>query len=331
LVGVDVESGLGEGMREAMGGPVVLGAGNFGGLGSPSEFLGLGLDEEQAHGVLDRCTALGITFVDTAHSYAAGAADRMIGSWLASGRVPQPGIAVLHKVGVVVDDDGLRVDVSPTRTRAQIDDALQRLGVATIDVIAIHAPDEVTPPVDTARVFLDALESGQARAWGLSNVDAATLDAWLEAADRVGLPSPSLVENEYSLLCREDEADVLPTCRERGVEYLAYSPLASGVLTGKYQRGEPPPAGSMLDLRPESAAALDDHVHAIVAAVQRVAADHACTPAAVALAWVRDRPGVRPIIGPRRPEHLDSVEEMLSLTLTDAERDRLDEVSARAT
>lgn len=318
-------------MQDAMGGPVVLGAGYFGGLGSPSEFLGLGLDEEQAHDVLDRCTALGITFVDTAHSYAAGAADRMIGSWLSRGRAPRPRIAVLHKVGVVVDDDGLRVDLSPTRTRAQIDDALERLGVATIDVIAIHAPDEVTPPIDTARVFVDALESGQAHAWGLSNVDAATLDAWLEAADRVGLPNPRLVENEYSLLNRVDEADVLPTCREVGVEYLAYSPLAGGVLTGKYQRGEPPPAGSMLDLRPESATALDDHVHAVVAAVRQLAADHACAAAAVALAWVRDRPGVRPIIGPRRPEHLDAVEETLSLSLTDADRELLDEASARAT
>lgn len=317
-------------MHDAMGGPVVLGAGNFGGLGSPSEFVGLGMDEEQAHGVLDRCAALGITFVDTAHSYAAGAADRMIGSWLSGARAERPEVAVLHKVGVVVDDDGLRVDVSPARTRAQIDDALERLGVATIDVIAIHAPDEATPPIDTARVFLDALESGQARAWGLSNVDAATLDAWLEAGDRIGLPAPRVVENEYSLLERPDEADVLPTCRELGVEYLAYSPLAGGVLTGKYQRGEPPPAGSMLDLRPESAAALDDRTHAVVAAVTKVAAAHACTSAAVALAWVRDRPGVRPIVGPRRPEHLDAVEEMLELSLTDADHELLDEVSERA-
>ncbi len=314
-----------------MGGPVVLGAGYFGGLGSPPEFLGLGLDEEQAHDVLDRCIALGITFVDTAHSYAAGAADQMIGSWLSRGRARRPQIAVLHKVGVVADDDGLRVDLSPARTRAQINDAFQRLGVATIDVIAIHAPDEATPPIETARVFVDALESGQARAWGLSNVDAAALDAWLEAADRVGLPSPRLVENEYSLLNREDEADVLPTCRELGIEYLAYSPLAGGVLTGKYRRGEPPPVGSMLDLRPDSAAALDDHVYAVVAAVRRMAADHACASAAVALAWVRDRSGVRPIIGPRRPEHLDAVEEMLSLALKDADRELLDEVSARAT
>jgi aryl-alcohol dehydrogenase-like predicted oxidoreductase len=318
-------------MQDAMGGPVVLGAGYFGGLGSPSELLGLGLDEAQAHEVLDRCTALGITFVDTAHSYAAGAADRMIGSWLSTGRAWRPRIAVLHKVGVVVDEDSIRVDLSPDRTRAQIDDALERLDVDTIDVIAIHAPDQATPPIDTARVFVDALESGQARAWGLSNVDAANLDAWLEAADRVGLPNPRLVENEYSLLNRADEADVLPTCRELGVEYLAYSPLAGGVLTGKYQRGEPPPPGSMLDLRPESATALDDHVHAVVAAVRQIAADHACTPAAVALAWVRDRPGVRPIIGPRRPEHLDAVEEMLSLSLTDTDRALLDEVSAQAT
>lgn len=316
-------------MQDATSGPVVLGAGYFGGLGSPSEFVGLGLDEDEAHDVLDRCTGLGITFVDTAHSYAAGAADRMIGSWLSDEPSRGSRIAVLHKVGVVVDGDGLQVDLSPARTRTHIDDALERLGVDTIDVIAIHAPDDETPPIDTARVFVDALEAGQARAWGLSNVDAPALDAWLEAADRVGLPTPRLVENEYSLLCRDDEADVLPTCRELGVEYLAYSPLAGGVLTGKYQRGEPPPAGSMLDLRPESAAALDDHVHAVVAAVRQLAADHACAPAAAALAWVRDRPGVRPIIGPRRPEHLDAVEEMLGLSLTDADRELLDEVSTR--
>lgn len=95
------------------------------------------------------------------------------------------------------------------------------------------------------------------------------------------------MENEYNSLNRADEADVLPTCRELGVECLAYSPLAGGVLTGKYPRGEPPPAGSMLDLRPENAAALDHHVHA--------------------------------------------VEEMLSVSLTDVDRELLDDVSGRVT
>lgn len=313
-------------MQDTMSGPVVLGAGYFGGLGSPPELVGLGLDEPEAHEVLDRCTALGITFVDTAHSYAAGAADRMIGSWLSSSR-QRPAIAVLHKVGVVADGGGLSIDLSAARMEAQIDDALQRLGVATIDVIAIHAPDDSTSPRESARVFADALESGRARAWGLSNVDAAALDAWLEAARQVGLPHPRLVENEYSLLQREDETGVLPTCREHGIEYLAYSPLAGGVLTGKYRPGEPPPAGSMLDLRPDSAAALNDHVHTVVDAVRRLATTRACAPAAVALAWVREQPGVRPIIGPRRPEHLDAVEQMLNLALTDADLRMLDEVS----
>lgn len=317
-------------MSDSTGGPVVLGAGNFGGLGSPLEFLGHGLDEAGAHAVLDRCATLGITFVDTAHSYAAGAADRMIGTWLAEAPSRSDEVAVLHKVGVVADDDGLRVDLSAETVRDQVRDALERLGVDTLDVLAIHAPDDGTPTVETARVFADLHDSGTTRAWGLSNVGAEDLADWLDVAEQVGLPAPRLVENGYNLLERDDEAVVLPRCRELGIEYLAYSPLAGGVLTGKYTRDEPPPAGSMLALRPDSGAALDDGVHAVVDTVTEVAQRHGCAPASVALAWVRSRRGVRPIVGPRRPEHLDAVEEMLGLELTDDDLHEVDQVSTAA-
>lgn len=296
--------------------PAAIGGGAFGGIGSPKALIGHGLDEPAAHQVLDRCVAMGVGLIDTAHSYAAGASERMIGRWLAVDQVRRGQVAIVDKVGVVHRARDFVLDLSPASVLAQAEEGRRRLGVDAVDVVMTHGPHPDTPQRDTLRAFADLLENGQATHWGVSNVSHDDLTVWLDEADRIGVPDPYFVENEYNLLAREDEVDVLPLCRERGIDYLAFSPLAGGVLTGRYRPGQPPPPGSRLALRPEYGENLDEETYAAVARLIDRAAEAGVTAAALALAWVLSQPGIRPIVGVSHPHHLDALAEALSLDLS---------------
>jgi aryl-alcohol dehydrogenase-like predicted oxidoreductase len=303
----------------ALDAPAAIGGGGFGGIGTPPELIGHGLDEQGAHEVLDRCVELGVVIVDTAHSYAGGASHRMIGSWLAADASRAERIAIVDKVGMVARDGQMGIDLSAGRVVAQADEGRRRLGVAAVDVIMTHAPDPATPPVDTATALATLLDRGSARHWGLSNITNGDLVAWLDTVDRIGLPDPLFVENRYSLVDRDDEAEVLPSCRERGITYLAFSPLAGGVLTGKYRRDQVPPPGSRMTLRPEFGARLDHRLHAALDALTAMASDRGVSPAALALAWVLAQPGVRPVVGVSKPHHLDALAAALDMELEPAD------------
>lgn len=292
-----------------------IGGGGFGGIGTPQELVGHGLDERGAHDVLDRCVGLGVGIVDTAYGYAGGASHQMIGTWLAAAPSRRGQIAIVDKVGVVARDGHVGIDLSADTVLAQADEGRRRLGVAAVDVIMTHAPDPGTPPVDTAAALATLLERGWAGHWGVSNVTYDDLVAWLDTVDRIRLPDPLFVENRYSLLDRDDDAEVLPLCRERGITYLAYSPLAGGVLTGKYRHDQGPPPGSRMALRPEFGARLDRRRHAAIDALAALAADKAVSLAALALAWVLAQPGVRPVVGVSKPQHLDALAAALDMQL----------------
>jgi aryl-alcohol dehydrogenase-like predicted oxidoreductase len=131
------------------------------------------------------------------------------------------------------------------------------------------------------------------------------------------------VQNSYSLLDRGDEADVIPLCRDHAIEYQAFSPLAGGWLTGKYRRGEEPPAGSRMTMRPEPYRHLEnDRVYDGLEKLARAAAERGVSMGGLALAWALGTAG-SVVVGPRRPAHLDPVREAESVSLTEAERDEL--------
>lgn len=146
---------------------------------------------------------------------------------------------------------------------------------------------------------------------------------WLETADRLDLSAPFFVENEYNLLEREAEETVLPICRETEIGFLAYSPSAGGLLTGKYRRGEPPPEGSLMALRPDMQVEIDDRVEQVIAAVTEVAALREVSNVAVAFAWLLQQPGVTPIAGPSKPHHMEAIEQALDLDLPDDDLQQL--------
>ena len=300
-----------------------IGGGNFGGAGSPSALIGAGLDESGAHAALDDAERLGISVVDTAFSYAAGASQRMIGSWLAADPDRVDRTTIVDKVGVVERDGELRLDLGFDSVLSQAAAGRARLGVDAVDVVMAHAPDPEVPVEVTLQGFRTLISDGLAEGWGVSNVDAPTLMEWIETARRLDLPGPRFVENEYNLIQREVEDSVLPIFHDHGIEFLAYSPSAGGLLTGKYRRGEAPPEGSMLALRPDVAVEFDDRAEHLIATVTDIAAQREVSNVAIAFAWLLAQSGVTPIAGPSKTHHMQAIEKAFDLELSDNELEQL--------
>jgi aryl-alcohol dehydrogenase-like predicted oxidoreductase len=274
---------------------VILGCGNFGGVGSDLSLVGQGEDEASAFELMDAAWARGVRRFDTASSYGGGRSERTIGAWLRARRPAGLTLATkaFHPV-CEADDTGL----APARLRRVVAESLERLGVERIDVFQIHEPDPETPLADTLSALEELVRGGSIGAIGVSNVDAAYL------AEAVELAPIAVVQNEYSLLVRDAEREVLPFCAEHGIEFEAFSPLAGGWLTGKYTRDAAFPASSRMTLRPDPYAGFvrEEVYGSLELLAQRG------DPATLALAWLFANPLVGGVVvGPRRPEHLDPV------------------------
>ena len=292
---------------------VILGCGNFGGIGSAPAFFGQGESEEEAIAIMDAAWSMGIRDFDTADAYGGGLSETWIGRWRAlTGNQPSLTTKVFHSVEGDPDDHGL----SRERILRQIDGSLARLGVEQIDMYLIHEPDPDTPLEETLDALEDVKRAGKVRRIGASNVDV----AWLEqAGDRV-----QLVQNSYSLLDRESDG-VLAYCVAHGIGFSPFSPLAGGWLAGKYRRGEAPPLGSRMTLRPEPYLHLDDEaVYDGLDRLEAAARHRSVDMAALAIAWLLTDPRIEGVvIGPRRPEHLEPARAAFDVELSPAERDEL--------
>jgi len=305
---------------------IVLGCGNFGGIGSAPAFFGQGESEEEAFALMDAAWELGITLFDTADAYGGGRSERAIGRWLAR-RDPdvRERIVLSTKVFHSVEGDPADRGLAPERIRRQIDGSLARLGVERVDLYLIHAPDPETPIGDTLEAMDELVRAGKVGAIGASNVSAADLEEALRASEERGLARFGWAQNSYSLLERDDEADVLPLCARHGLGYTPFSPLAGGWLAGRYRRGEPYPAGSRMTLRPEPYGEIaQERTFDGLEALEAAARERATDSATLALAWVLENPLVTAVIvGPRRPEHLEPARRALDLVLSESEREEL--------
>jgi len=301
---------------------VLLGCGNFGGVGSAPELFGQGESEEEAFALMDAAVAAGITVFDTAASYGGGRSEQWIGRWRASrGADVTLSTKVYWSVAGAPDDRGL----APERVRREIEGSLGRLQADHVDMYLTHAVDEETPIADTLTVFDELVRAGKVRAFGLSNVDAALLEEALEASERLGLARVGWVQNEYSLLERGSEDGVFEICEREGLGFTPFSPLAGGWLTGKYRRGEAYPAGSRMTQRPDPYTVLEtDRTFDALEAFEAAATERGVEPAVLALAWVLGQPRVTAVVvGPRRPAHLETALAALDLPLSVQERDEL--------
>jgi aryl-alcohol dehydrogenase-like predicted oxidoreductase len=294
---------------------IVLGCGNFGGIGSAPAFFGQGESEAEAFVLMDVAWALGIRAFDTADAYGGGRSETWIGRWMAErGHRPALTTKVFHSVVGDPADRGL----ARNRILRQIDGSLERLGVEQVDVYLIHEPDPETPVAETLGALVELLDAGKVVAIGASNVDR----AWLEEA--LPLAPVSVVQNSYSLLDREAE-EVIPFCAERGITFTVFGPLAGGWLTGKYRRGEPPPPGSRMTQRPEGYVQFERaEVYDGLERLSEAAGARGVDMPTLAFAWVLSNPDVTAVVaGPRRPEHLDPAIAALDLPLSAVERDEL--------
>jgi aryl-alcohol dehydrogenase-like predicted oxidoreductase len=299
-----------------------LGCGNFGGIGSAPEFFGGGESSEQAFALMDAASTAGINFFDTAGSYGGGRSESWIGKW----RSERGATVVLStKVYWPVSGDSSDRGLSHDRILRELDGSLARLRVPMVDMYLTHEPDEETPIEETLRALDELVRSGKVTAIGASNLDAAQLEEALETSKRLGLARFEWVQNEYSLLRRGAEEDVLPICERERLGFTPFSPLAGGWLTGKYRRGEAYPSGSRMTLRPDPYSDLvTDETFAGLEAFTAAASARGVEPATLATAWVLGHPQVTAVVvGPRRPEQLEPALAATELRLTPHERDEL--------
>ncbi|WP_116210911.1 aldo/keto reductase [Streptomyces olivoreticuli] len=272
----------------------------------------------------------GGTLVDTADVYADGGAEYLLGR-LMEDLVPRRDLVIATKSGSVLDADR-RFDGSRGHLLDALDASLERLGTDHVDLWQLHAFDPYTPLEETLQALDMAVSSGRARYAGVCGFcgwQLAKAATWQLAAPGVRTRLAG-TQMEYSLLQRGIEREVLPAALDLGIGILPSSPLGRGVLTGKYRHATPADSrGASEHLAPFVAPYLDEPAGRIVDAVTTAADGLATTPLKVALAWVRDRPGVvAPIIGARNEQQLRAALSVEALTLPDEICQALDDVSA---
>jgi aryl-alcohol dehydrogenase-like predicted oxidoreductase len=289
---------------------LILGCGNFGGIGSAPATFEKGETLEQAIELMDAAWEAGITWFDTADAYGGGRSETYVGEWIRSRR--PDGLRITTKTFNPMDEGEDR-GLAPERVRRQIDTSLRRLGVERVDLYLAHAWDPDVPVAEVAGVFDELVETGKIRAYGLSNVDGSQLRAALDAG------AFAAVQDSYSLLDREAENEMLPLCAEHNLWFQAHSPLMGGWLTGKYRRDAPAPEGSRMTLRPGPYEFLStDAVFDALEALERRG-----DPATLALAWLLADERVSVVIGPRRPSQLWPALSALANPLLKDEREAL--------
>ncbi|MCY7396256.1 MAG: aldo/keto reductase [Nocardioides sp.] len=298
--------------------------------------LGLGLmtwggvtDEHEAREQLIAFTGAGGTLLDTAHIYGQGASEEMLGGLLGD-VVARDDVVIATKAGFGFQRGSRRYDTSRGHLLRCLDTSLRRLGVDHVDLWQLHVWSNSTPLEETLAALDHAVSTGRATYVGVSNYagwQTAQAATWQRAVP--GRTPIASTQVEYSLLNRAVEDEIVPAAAALGVGLLPYSPLARGVLTGKYRTGTPSDSRGASDMSSFVEPYLDERAGQIVEAVARAADGLGWTPLEVALAWVRDRPGVTaPIVGARTAAQLRSVLDVEGRTLPAEIVDALDDVSA---
>ncbi|MFJ8666896.1 aldo/keto reductase [Streptomyces sp. NPDC093600] len=288
-------------------------------------------DEHDAADQLKAFWEAGGTLVDTADVYGGGEAEYLLGQ-LVERLVPRRDLVISTKAGSVPDPDR-RTDGSRGHLLAALDASLERLGTDHVDLWQLHAFDPHTPLEESLQALDIAVSSGRARYVGVANFcgwQLAKAGTWQLGAGSGARTRLAATQMEYSLLQRGVEREVLPAALDLGIGLLPSSPLGRGVLTGKYRHGTPTDSrGGSETMAAFVEPYLDEAAGRIVDAVATAADGLAATPLQVALAWVRDRPGVvAPVVGARNTRQLTAALSVETLSLPDEIRRALDDVSA---
>jgi len=275
-------------------------------------------DEDESIATLHRALDLGITFFDTANAYGQGHNERLIGPVL---RARRDEVVIATKFGIAGRRDGkMLVDGSPEAARRCCDESLERLGVDTIDLYYLHRVDKTVPIEESVGAMAGLVAAGKVRHLGLSEASARTIR-------RAHATHPiAALQSEWSLFCRDPEAEVLPTLRELGIGFVPFSPLGRGLLTGGITSTAALTADDFRRHNPRFQGDNFDHNLELVERVRAVAAAKGCTPGQLALAWlVAQGTDVAPIPGTKRRRYLEENVGALDVSLTPADLAHLDE------
>jgi aryl-alcohol dehydrogenase-like predicted oxidoreductase len=297
--------------------------------------FGAETDEAGAHEQLDTFVDAGGTLVDTADVYTAGAAEEVIGRWLASRPADVRDRVVLATKGrFPTGDEPNSLGNSRRHLSRALDASLTRLGVDCVDLYQLHAWDPHTPLEESLRFLDDAVRAGKVHYVGLSNFTGWQVQKAVDLAEHQHLAVPVTLQPSYSLLVRDVEHEIVPACLHNGLGLLPWSPLAGGWLSGKYTRDQRPAGATRLGEDPGRGMEAYDRVGArqrtwdVLEAVQDVAEQRGVAMPQVALAWLMSRPAVTSVIlGARTTEQLRGNLGAAHLALAPAELARLDAVS----
>ena len=299
-------------------------------LGLGTMTWGRDTDEIEA---ADQCRAFldaGGNFIDTAATYGDGDSERVIGGLIGT-LFERENVVIATKAGIGFTDGVRTIDTSRHSLIAELDRSLSRLGTDFVDIWQIHAWDHATPLDDTLSALDYAYSSGRARYVGISNYCGWQIARAATKQQSNSMKAPlTTIQSEYSLLNRSVEVEVVEAAQECGVGFLAWAPLARGVLTGKYRKGVPSDSrGAAPHFAKHIEPYLDSRSSLIVEAVAVAAEGLGYSPLEVALAWVRDAPGVTSaLIGARTGAQLRGVLKSEEISLPDIVRSALDDVSA---
>ena len=289
---------------------------------------GNAVDRHEAGDHLRAFVEAGGNLVDTAYGYGGGDAETILGGLL-DGTVPRDDLVICTKAGISRAGGERRVDVSRRGLMAQLDTSLRRLGTDHVDLWLAHTWSDDVPLAETLSALEWAAASGRARYVGVSNYSGWQSARAFSVLESARIP---LVANEieYSLVCRTPEHEVVPAATSLGFGLLPWSPLGRGVLTGKYRNGIPSGSRAASSDFPGFAERfLDEQTTRVADAVAMAARGLGAKPGEVALAWLRDRPGVAaPIVGARTAAQLRSALASLELALPSEIVAALEDVSA---
>jgi len=309
---------------------------NLGSSGLRVSLVGLGcnnfgmrLELEQTRAVVDRAFDLGITFFDTADMYGGrGGSETQLGKILGHRRKD---IVLASKFGMAMSDDGTKIGASRRYIMSAVEDSLRRLKTDWIDLYQLHQPDPLTPLDETMQALDDLVTQGKIRYIGCSNLPSWQVveSQWLSKS--MGLNRFVSCQDEYNILNRDVESELIPAMQKYGCGLLPYFPLASGLLTGKYKRTEMPEGARLTDMPTfANRIYLTDENFDIVDRLKKFANKTGHSILELAFSWMASRPTTASIIaGATKPEQIDANVAAINWVLSQSEIDEVDKISAR--
>jgi len=286
------------------------------------------VEQKGATALVERALAAGVNFIDTADVYSEGQSEVMLGQALRDLKVDRADVIVATKVRGRTGQGPNAVGLSRGHVMDQIAGSLKRLGLDHVDLYQIHGFDPVTPIDETLRALDDCVSRGLVRTIGCSNLAAWQIMKALGISERRGFARFETVQAYYTIAGRDLEREIVPLVEDQGLGVMVWSPLAGGLLTGKFARDGKGPEGArraVFDFPPVDR----DRAFAVVDAMRPIAEAHGASIARVALAWLLGRKGVMSVIvGAKTIEQLDDNLAAADLALTEDELVALDAVSA---